>query len=235
MIPSPGRRRRSPTPIRWRRGRRPWRRERFGRYLQAGRPSDVTVLAGGLGTDPWTLLRVDRHQRRRRIAGTHYDSDTRTYVEPGGADGTFDCLEMMLPLRLHLVPRRRRRFSGLRRRARLTASPITLRRRHVARQRGAAVDEQRARCARPSRSRRRLWTATQRLLRERRHSFRRRLLRRHHVRTSDGFDERVLSAPSTRKVWDCSRPGRRLPPTLSTPSIDTSMTPLPAAASPPAS
>jgi len=49
--------------------------QRIGRYLQAGRVSDTTNLAGEIGTDPWTLLTVDIAADTRRIAGTHYSID----------------------------------------------------------------------------------------------------------------------------------------------------------------
>lgn len=69
--------------------------ERFGRHLRVGRPRDVTTLAGSLGADPWALLSVDATSDARRIAGTHYDWQTRTFPEPGFVNDL--CAEFVYP------------------------------------------------------------------------------------------------------------------------------------------
>ena len=45
--------------------------QRFGRYQRAGRVSDVTVLAGSIGTDAWSLLNVNIGSDARRVGSTH--------------------------------------------------------------------------------------------------------------------------------------------------------------------
>ena len=72
-------------------------KDRYGRYLRAGRPSDVTVLAGALPSDVWSMLNETVANDGRRISSTHYDVGTRAYVDTMAGDGTFDCLEMMFP------------------------------------------------------------------------------------------------------------------------------------------
>jgi RHS repeat-associated protein len=71
--------------------------EHFGRYLRAGRVRDRTVLKN-IGTDPWTLLVIDITTDSRRIAATHNDSTPRLFEEPAvqGAD-PMDCIDMMFP------------------------------------------------------------------------------------------------------------------------------------------
>jgi RHS repeat-associated protein len=69
--------------------------ERFGRYLRAGQVSDVTVLAGDIGSDPWALLSVNVTTDPRSIAGTHYDTGARLFNEV--ATGSKDCLDIMAP------------------------------------------------------------------------------------------------------------------------------------------
>jgi RHS repeat-associated protein len=68
---------------------------RFGRYLKAGRISDITTISGNLGTDPWALLVTDITSDARRIGGIHYDWDSR--LLPGGATGDEFCLDMVYP------------------------------------------------------------------------------------------------------------------------------------------
>lgn len=73
--------------------------ERFGRYLQAGKVRDVTVLSGDVNTDPWTMLTTDVTTDARRRAGTHYTWTARLFEEPAipGASA-LDCFEMIYPL-----------------------------------------------------------------------------------------------------------------------------------------
>lgn len=71
--------------------------ERFGRYLRAGRVSDVNVLLTASGTDPWKLLTVNSATDSRRISGTHYDYDSRTYTEPTPATENDICWEIVYP------------------------------------------------------------------------------------------------------------------------------------------
>jgi RHS repeat-associated protein len=56
--------------------------ERFGRYVRAGRVSDVSILAGVVSTDPWALLTANLNGDPRRIAVTHVEYDTRLFLEP---------------------------------------------------------------------------------------------------------------------------------------------------------
>jgi hypothetical protein len=69
--------------------------QRFGRYLRAGRTSDVTTL-GGVGTDPWPLLSVNVTSDSRRIAGQHFEWDTRSFVEAPVTTNDL-CMELMYP------------------------------------------------------------------------------------------------------------------------------------------
>jgi hypothetical protein len=58
--------------------------QRFGRYLRAGRTRDVTVLAGSINGDVWSLLTVDTSIDPRRIAGSQHDintSDARLFTD----------------------------------------------------------------------------------------------------------------------------------------------------------
>src|SRR6185369_14885353 len=52
---------------------------RFKRYRITGRVRDMTTLSGNVGQDPWALalLDADITNDPRRIAGTHYDWDTK--------------------------------------------------------------------------------------------------------------------------------------------------------------
>src|SRR6185312_4144438 len=52
---------------------------RFGRYLQVGRTSDVTVLAVIGSSDPWPLLDVNIYSDTRRMAGAHYGYQARAF------------------------------------------------------------------------------------------------------------------------------------------------------------
>jgi hypothetical protein len=70
---------------------------RFKRYLKVGRVSDVTVLSGGLGTDPWRLTTGDLNHNTFRKSGAHYDWDARL-LPPGPAPaGNEQCMDMMFP------------------------------------------------------------------------------------------------------------------------------------------
>jgi RHS repeat-associated protein len=68
---------------------------RFKRYLQTGRVRDVTVLSGPIGTDPWALLSTNIDNDARRIAGVRYEWDTR--LLPAGASESEVCLDMVFP------------------------------------------------------------------------------------------------------------------------------------------
>jgi RHS repeat-associated protein len=71
--------------------------QRLGRYLQAGRVSDVTLLAGG-SVDVWSLLLDDTTTDSRRIGGLHYSvdtTDTRFFAD--GAPPADLCKEIMFP------------------------------------------------------------------------------------------------------------------------------------------
>jgi RHS repeat-associated protein len=68
---------------------------RLNRYLKAGKPQDVTVLSGVIGSDPWALLSVNISNDSRRIEGTHYDWDTRLLTP--GASSDEACLDMVFP------------------------------------------------------------------------------------------------------------------------------------------
>ncbi|WP_147451091.1 RHS repeat-associated core domain-containing protein [Corallococcus llansteffanensis] len=74
--------------------------ERFGRYLQAGKVRDVTVLTSS-SLDPWTLLATDLTTYARRLGGTHYDWATKVYEETpqsGSTNSGLDCFELAYPL-----------------------------------------------------------------------------------------------------------------------------------------
>ncbi|MEO7093416.1 MAG: hypothetical protein ABI175_09205, partial [Polyangiales bacterium] len=73
--------------------------QRFGRYLRAGRVSDVTVLAGSLGTDARALLSIDVTTDSRRIAGVHSSIstlDTRLFADTT-APTNDACKDVMFP------------------------------------------------------------------------------------------------------------------------------------------
>jgi RHS repeat-associated protein len=67
---------------------------RFTRYQRLGKVSDVTSLAGMLGTDPWALLATNATNDTRRVAGTHYTYDSRL-LPAGRSQGLADCTDMM--------------------------------------------------------------------------------------------------------------------------------------------
>ncbi len=67
----------------------------FGRHLIAGRPKSVNVLSVYDG-DPWKLLTVDVTSDTRRISGTDYQYETRTFL--GSAPTTFPCFDFPDPL-----------------------------------------------------------------------------------------------------------------------------------------
>jgi hypothetical protein len=70
---------------------------RFKRYLKVGRVSDVTVLAGRLGTDPWALAIGDLSHNIFRKSGRHYDWDVRLLPPgPRPADNE-ECSDMVFP------------------------------------------------------------------------------------------------------------------------------------------
>lgn len=68
---------------------------RFTRYLKTGKVSDVTTLAGDVGTDPWALLGTSIDTDARRTGGSHSDWDVR--LLPAGASGTEFCSDMPSP------------------------------------------------------------------------------------------------------------------------------------------
>jgi hypothetical protein len=69
--------------------------QRYARLLRHGRVSDVTVLAGNLGTDPSALLSVNVAADKHRIASTHYEYDARSL--PAASDAPEVCNEMVYP------------------------------------------------------------------------------------------------------------------------------------------
>jgi RHS repeat-associated protein len=71
--------------------------QRFGRYLLAGRTSDVTQLGGVFNSDLFQLLTIDVTSDTRRVGATHYDWDTRTYNEPPPPTQNDVCMDMMFP------------------------------------------------------------------------------------------------------------------------------------------
>ena len=68
---------------------------RFLRYAKMGRVSDVTTLSGDIGTDPWALLTTPIDTDARRIAASHYDYSAR--LLPVVATGNEYCIDMLLP------------------------------------------------------------------------------------------------------------------------------------------
>ena len=64
-----------------------------------GASSDVTVISGNVGRDPWALLSTNIDNDARRIASTHYDWDTRL-LPYGSSDGEV-CLDMVFPYDFH--------------------------------------------------------------------------------------------------------------------------------------
>ena len=73
--------------------------ERFGRYALAGRVRDVSVLSGDIGADPWALLATPLITDPRRIASTHHDWGVRLFEEPAASQQSgVDCMiDMMYP------------------------------------------------------------------------------------------------------------------------------------------
>lgn len=72
---------------------------RFGRYLRAGRVRDITWLAGSRDIDVWSLLTVDISNDGRRIAGTNHSvslDDTRLFTDPSPPVDDL-CYDMMFP------------------------------------------------------------------------------------------------------------------------------------------
>ncbi|HSR96114.1 MAG TPA: toxin TcdB middle/N-terminal domain-containing protein, partial [Kofleriaceae bacterium] len=68
---------------------------RYARYLRLGRVSDVTVLAGNVGSDPATLLAANVTSDDRRIGGTHYEYDAK--LLPAASSAPEKCNEMVHP------------------------------------------------------------------------------------------------------------------------------------------
>lgn len=68
---------------------------RYARYLRLGRVSDVTVLAGNVGTDPSVLLAVNAIADARRIASTHYEYDAKLLATDSSVPEA--CNEMVYP------------------------------------------------------------------------------------------------------------------------------------------
>jgi RHS repeat-associated protein len=67
----------------------------FRRYLKPGRTSDITVLSDSIVSSAWGLLNVNTATDSRRVAGMHYDWDTR--LLPPGPTGNEFCLDMVFP------------------------------------------------------------------------------------------------------------------------------------------
>ena len=71
--------------------------ERFRRYRKTGRVSDITEIAGALGTDPWALLTTNITTSTRRVAGVHYDWDARLLQAGPTPASDQVCVDMMFP------------------------------------------------------------------------------------------------------------------------------------------
>jgi RHS repeat-associated protein len=73
--------------------------ENFGRYLRAGRTSDVTTLAGVFLADPWMYLAHDTTNDSRLTGVTHYDHEVRVLPEqvPVGTAHPLDCIDFLDP------------------------------------------------------------------------------------------------------------------------------------------
>lgn len=71
--------------------------ERFGRYLRLGKVRDVTILGGDLPTTPWELLPINVATDSRRLAAIHYDWQTRTFDQPAGPSENELCLDLVQP------------------------------------------------------------------------------------------------------------------------------------------
>jgi len=71
---------------------------RFKRYRRVGQVSDVTMISGTIGSDPWALLNTNIANDTQRIAGAHYDHDARLLTS-GRRDPerNEECVDMMFP------------------------------------------------------------------------------------------------------------------------------------------
>ena len=69
---------------------------RFGRYQRAGKVSDVTVIAGPIGLDPWLMFNINVAGDTRRVGTTHYDYDTMLFAETSGS-AAWEILDVMYP------------------------------------------------------------------------------------------------------------------------------------------
>ena len=70
--------------------------DRFLRTSIIGRPTDVTMLSGVVGADPWALLGTDMTTDVRRTGATHFEYSSTEFVEPFPAGATI-CTETGLP------------------------------------------------------------------------------------------------------------------------------------------
>src|SRR5262249_39983705 len=66
-------------------------------YLRVGRVSDVTVLAGNVGTDPSSLVGIDAIADSRRISNTHHEYDAHSLTAASDPAGPEVCSEMVYP------------------------------------------------------------------------------------------------------------------------------------------
>jgi RHS repeat-associated protein len=179
--------------------------ERFGRYLLAGKVRDITVLSGVSG-DPWALLSLDVTTTTRRIGGTRYEWATKFFEEPpvpGSSNAGLDCFEMAYPL--DFLNSWVTNFNAY--------NPCTAHGFAYAR----TTDSWRGQAAPPSTSNVATRSEVQGV-----DDFGRVLNVLHHndvYRGDDdicvetqyavpvGANERILYAPSSRRYWDCTRPG----------------------------
>lgn len=71
--------------------------QRYRTYLTTGRPSDLTVISGALGSDPGALLAINIATDTRTIGGTHYEWDVRALAKTSDPGGPEVCSEMVFP------------------------------------------------------------------------------------------------------------------------------------------
>lgn len=75
--------------------------QRYALFRRIGRPRDVTVLSGNIGTaalaDPSQLLGIDVASDARRIAGAHYEWSARRLTSASDLPGPEACTEAVFP------------------------------------------------------------------------------------------------------------------------------------------
>jgi RHS repeat-associated protein len=72
------------------------KKDRFRAYLRASHVRDQTMLKN-VGIDPWTLLAIDITADSRRIAATHYDRDPKLFDEAASSADPMDCMDIIYP------------------------------------------------------------------------------------------------------------------------------------------